>query len=76
MSADIVSPTSYLKDGGYLLNVVENTCKEMGIDFTFILGDFLKNRFGKETHLLFIDTLHTYSQLIQELNRHGNKSRK
>lgn len=29
-----------------------------------------------ETDLLFIDTHHTYKQLIQELERHGNKSRK
>ena len=30
----------------------------------------------EETDLLFIDTHHTYGQLIQELSRHGNKSRK
>ena len=30
----------------------------------------------EETDLLFIDTLHTYTQLKQELKLHGNKSRK
>ena len=75
ISVDIVSPSNYLKDDGYLLRVVKNVCVEMGIDFTFILGDSLMIDL-EETDLLFIDTLHTYSQLIQELNRHGNKSRK
>lgn len=30
----------------------------------------------EETDLLFIDTLHTYGQLSQELKLHGNKARK
>ena len=75
VSIDIKHPSDYLKDGGHLLNVVKHVCDEMGIDFKFVLGDTLKIDLEK-TDLLFIDTLHTYSQLIQELNRHGNKSRK
>jgi hypothetical protein len=75
VSVDIVSPTYYLRDHGRLLRITENICKELNIDFTFVLGDTLKIDI-EDTDLLFIDTLHTYSQLIQELNRHGNKSRK
>jgi hypothetical protein len=45
------------------------------IDFDFIEGDTTKIEID-ETDLLFIDTWHVYQQLIVELNKHGNKSRK
>jgi hypothetical protein len=41
----------------------------------YIIGDVL-NMEIPETDLLFIDTLHTYGQLIQELKLHGNKAKK
>lgn len=75
VSVDLVPPSQYLQDHDYLMRVVNKVCKELNIDFSFVLGDTLQIDI-EETDLLFIDTLHTYSQLIQELNRHGNKSRK
>lgn len=48
---------------------------QYGIDFTFIHQDDLKIKLEK-TDLLFIDTLHTYDQLSQELTLHGNKAKK
>lgn len=41
----------------------------------YIIGDVLKMEIP-ETDLLFIDTLHTYEQLVQELKLHGNKAKK
>jgi hypothetical protein len=41
----------------------------------YMIGDVLKIEIS-ETDLLFIDTLHTYEQLIQELKLHGNKAKK
>lgn len=49
--------------------------KEMYIDATYQQADSL-NLVIEETDLLFIDTLHTYKQLSQELKLHGNKSKK
>ena len=75
ISVDILSPSHFLKDDGCLLNIVEEICEKMNIDFEFILGSSLEITL-EETDLLFIDTDHTYNQLIQELNLHGNKSKK
>jgi hypothetical protein len=41
----------------------------------YCIGDTLKIEIA-ETDLLFIDTLHTYEQLTQELKLHGNKAKK
>jgi hypothetical protein len=41
----------------------------------YIISDVLKIEIP-ETDLLFIDTLHTYEQLKQELTLHGNKAKK
>lgn len=49
--------------------------KESGIKMEFHEKDVLKVEI-EETDLLFIDTLHTYSQIKKELALHGNKSRK
>lgn len=50
---------------------------ENGIDMEFLLQDTIAEDFEiEETDFLFIDTLHTYSQLKQELFRHGNRARK
>ena len=43
-----------------------------GIDFKWITGDSLKTEI-ENTDLLFIDTLHTYSQLLGELRMHSDK---
>jgi glycosyltransferase involved in cell wall biosynthesis len=52
-----------------------DVAKESGVDFKFIEQDVLKADI-EETDLLFIDTLHTYGQLSQELARHANKVKK
>jgi len=43
-------------------------------NFIFHKCDILKIEI-EETDLLFIDTLHTYTQLKEELSKHGNKSK-
>lgn len=47
----------------------------LGKDVQYKQADVLSINID-ETDLLFIDTLHTYSQLKQELKLHGNKARK
>jgi hypothetical protein len=49
--------------------------KEYGLDYTFIESDVLKVNI-ENTELLFIDTLHTYNQLISELRLHSVKASK
>jgi len=49
--------------------------KALGKDAVYKQADVLRINID-ETDLLFIDTLHTYSQLKQELKLHGNKARK
>jgi cephalosporin hydroxylase len=46
-----------------------------GKDAQYIKADVLNIEIA-ETDLLFIDTLHTYSQLSKELKLHGNKAKK
>lgn len=46
-----------------------------GTDFSFHQADVL-NVDIEPTDLLFIDTIHVYDQLRQELDRHGDKARK
>jgi hypothetical protein len=49
--------------------------KEYGLDYTFIESDVLEVNI-ENTELLFIDTLHTYNQLISELRLHSVKASK
>lgn len=49
--------------------------KKRGKKVEYIAADVLNIKI-KETDLLFIDTLHTYSQLSMELKLHGNKAKK
>ena len=49
--------------------------RQAGRDVTYQQADVLKIQI-EPTDLLFIDTLHTYSQLRQELRLHGNQARK
>lgn len=46
-----------------------------GTDISFIEQDTLTTEI-EDTDLLFIDTLHTYDHLKEELKLHGNKARK
>lgn len=51
---------------------VSQLCDEYNINFNWITTDSLKVEI-EETDLLFIDTLHNYSQLIRELKLHESK---
>jgi len=57
------------------IDEVTNAAKNENIDFSFILSDVLQIDI-EETDLLFIDTLHTYTQLSQELLKHACKVKK
>jgi hypothetical protein len=57
------------------IDEVIRLANEYKIDYKFINTDVLKISI-EETDLLFIDTLHTYNQLLLELNLHSNKCRK
>lgn len=54
---------------------LEKLTKLENKNFKFILGNTL-NIDIEETDMLFIDTLHTYDQLSQELKKHVDKVRK
>jgi hypothetical protein len=54
---------------------VISLCKEYSINYSFEEKDVLQLEI-EPTELLFIDTLHTYNQLIKELELHSNKSSK
>jgi hypothetical protein len=54
------------------ISEIINICSEYNMNFTFLKEDVLKITID-ETDLLFIDTLHTYNQLINELNLHSSK---
>lgn len=47
-----------------------------GIAFSAVTADTLKIEIETHVDMIFIDTLHTYHQLKQELTRHGNKAKK
>jgi hypothetical protein len=57
------------------LELVQNCAVEYEIDFEFVIGNVL-NMEIPECDLLFIDTLHNYNQLKQELSLHSNKVKK
>ena len=54
---------------------IENAAKNENIDYTFNVSDSLTVKI-EETDLLFIDTFHSYAQLITELNMHSHKAKK
>jgi hypothetical protein len=53
-------------------NDIYNYCKKNYINYEFIIADTLNIEI-ENTDLLFVDTLHTYNQLITELNKHSKK---
>jgi len=57
------------------INEVINQAKLNNIDYSFVQADVLEIDI-EPTELLFIDTLHTYNQLINELNKHAEKASK
>jgi hypothetical protein len=58
-----------------LIDEVVNIAKEYNINYSFILADVLDLEI-EQTDLLFIDTLHTYNQLSNELKKHHSKVNK
>ena len=72
VSVDIVHPD---KQGKNTLSLVYEASEEEDIDFSLILEDTLQLEI-EETDLLFIDTLHTYIQLKQELALHAKNTKK
>jgi hypothetical protein len=74
ISIDIKHPSEFINydSSGCNIEEVERLSKANGIDFSFVIGDTLKIDIAP-TDLLFIDTLHTYNQLRQELARHASK---
>ncbi len=54
------------------LSFLEQICNENSIQFRFIQANVLKIEI-ESTDLLFIDTLHRYAQLSQELKLHAKK---
>lgn len=54
---------------------LDSILKNSGINFNFLQANTLKIEVD-ECDLIFIDTLHTYIQLREELRLHGNKAKK
>lgn len=54
------------KEGASRLEQVESSCRDLGIDFEFIEHDSRTVRLSNHD-LLFIDTLHNYDVLLEEL---------
>ena len=71
VSIDIKSPTEY----GVPLENIQEGCIKEGIEFVFRLESSLMIEI-EETDMLFIDTLHTYKQVSQELKLHADKAKK
>lgn len=68
---DMVHPSSL----GASIDEIANAAKEAGVEFQFIHANDLEI-FIDPTDMLFIDTLHTYPQLRQELSLHAANVRK
>lgn len=83
---DVVSTLSFLISGAEKIisydperrpriNQILEQCFKENVNWVFKQQSDLSELIEK-TDLLFIDTIHTYDQLIQELNMQGNRSRK
>lgn len=72
ISVDYKHPSEYNSQD---LPLVESIAKENNIDFEFILSDSRKVKIP-ECDLLFIDTLHNYEQIKEELLVHHKKVKK
>jgi hypothetical protein len=72
-SVDILHPNHF--GGGGELDLAYEYAKQVGVDFSFVINDSISFQFD-ECDLLFIDTWHTYRQLISELNTHESRVKK
>ena len=71
ISIDIVNPSKH----GKSIDEVYNLAGQANIEFEFRQESTLENEI-EECDLLFIDTLHNFEQLDQELKRHGDMAQK
>jgi hypothetical protein len=71
VSYDINDPIVH----GSNIQIVYSACKEEGIEYDFIKDSTLNAKIA-ECDLLFIDSLHTYKQLSEELKLHGDLVKK
>lgn len=69
ISVDIIEPSNEN------LDAVKAAAKEAGIDFRFYQGDSVYIDI-KPIDILFLDTLHLYSQIVKELWRHSGRTSK
>lgn len=67
--------TSYDIERRPEVDIIERVAAPSNTKFKFVLGSSLEVDI-EEADMLFIDTLHTYDQLKQELDRHAHKARK
>lgn len=58
------------------LDEFKKECKSKAVNNYFINDSTLNENLKVQTDFLFIDTLHTYAQLSQELEKHGNSAKK
>jgi len=70
---DLFHPSYF--NAKHRIDVVEEYCKRKNIIFSMITADTLSIDI-EETDFLFIDTLHTYQQLKEELKKHSHKVKK
>lgn len=75
ISVDIVNPDTHPDSRGYRVQHIQSACSENGTDFQFIMEDSRKVDLP-EHDLLFIDTLHNYEMLKEELRVQAPKTRK
>jgi len=77
ISIDMIEPKSFIDHDpdGCNLDLVKSLSVKNGIDFEFVLGNTLLIEIP-ECDLLFIDTLHDYTQVKKELNLHSGKVKK
>jgi hypothetical protein len=83
ISIDIVDPRNLIQGTlhwnnhqcGDRMNSVIDYCRLNNVYYQFILGDTTDIEI-EETDLLFIDTLHSYTQLKTELSLHSHKVKK
>ena len=72
---DVITSYDILKLNDKRLERVFNVANEYSVNYKFIEADVLKVKI-EDTDLLFIDTLHTYTQLFNELTLHSKKVEK
>jgi glycosyltransferase involved in cell wall biosynthesis len=71
VSVDIVKPEEF----GVSTELLKKVASQEGTEWEFILGDSLEIEI-EPTDLLFLDTIHTYKQVLAELKRHAPKTKK